>query len=819
MESHKNDLGVFVNVVLPVPIEKPYTYAVPEELQDKIGIGFRVEVQFGKSKRYAALIIDISQTAPPYKTKSIINVIDDEPLISKKYYIFWQWLAEYYCCSIGEVMNAALPANYKLSSETIVYKLNSSPPPDESLNDHAYLLMEALTNRAELNLNQVRELLNINSVLPLIHDLYRRGYIAVLEQLREKYKPQIVKYVTLSPYYSNDKDRLHEALDKAKRSEKQTRTILAYLQLVRKSTPVRYKDLITKADVKSDVIKALVKKEIFVVTTQEVNRIIVSDEEVTVNIELSKKQNESYLNILGLWKTKDVALLHGATGSGKTWIYKRIIQDNLKSGKQTLFLLPEIGLTVQIVQRLKHTFGDKVVVAHSGLNNNERADLWRRVQQGAPIVLGVRSSIFLPFSNLATVIVDEEHDASYKQNDPAPRYQGRDSAIYLATLWKAKVLLGTATPSVESYFNAKKGKYGLVNLRERFQTTQSPIIRFVDLRKKRLAKDSQFSEPLVEVIQETLDRKEQVILFKNRRGYAPVVRCDVCGWQAMCDNCDVALTYHKYKNNMHCHLCGLQKQIPLHCPACAATDIRLEGFGTQKIEDEIAVLFPNARVKRMDYDTTRGKQAYRKLIEAFESQEIDILVGTQMVTKGLDFDHVGLVGVIHADQQLYYPHFRAVERTFQLLVQVSGRAGRKHTAGNVVIQSYNPAHPVFADVAMNDYLSFFQMEIIQRQNWKYPPYYHLIKIMLKHKSKGVVVEASNILANRLRNRLGNRVLGPAEPGIARVRNQYLMDIGIKVERGGDIAGRVKDLIRVLISGIKKQKGLTTVRINVDVDPS
>jgi primosomal protein N' (replication factor Y) (superfamily II helicase) len=819
LESLNHDNRVFVQVVIPVPIEKPYTYAVPPEFQDRIGIGYRVEVQFGKSKRYAALVVGMNREVPSYRTKSILNVIDDQPLISDKYYVFWEWLAEYYCCSIGEIMNAALPANYKLSSETIVYKLNSSPLPDESLSDDAFLLLEALTNRAELNLNQVRELLSINSVLPLIHDLYRRGYIAVLEQLREKYKPQIVKYVVLSPYYTEDGDRIHEALDKTKRSEKQTRAILAYLQLARKAAPVRYKDLTNAADVKGDVVKSLEKKEIFIVSSQEVNRIAVSEEDTPEKIELSEKQKEAYASISEHWETKDVTLLHGATGSGKTWIYKRIIQDNLKQGRQTLFLLPEIALTVQIVQRLISTFGQRVVVAHSGLNNNERADLWRRVQQGAPIVLGVRSSIFLPFANLATVIIDEEHDASYKQNDPAPRYQGRDAAIYLATLWKAKVLLGTATPSVESYYNAKRKKYGLVNLRERYQATQVPVVRFVDLRKKRLAKDSQFSEPLIEIIQETLGRKEQVILFKNRRGYAPIVRCDVCGWQAMCDNCDVALTYHKYKNNMHCHLCGLQKRIPLHCPACAATDIRLEGFGTQKIEDEIEILFPDARVRRMDYDTTRGKQAYQNLIEGFERQEIDILVGTQMVTKGLDFDHVGLVGVIHADQQLYYPHFRAVERTFQLLVQVSGRAGRKDASGNVVIQSYNPTHPVFADVAMNDYISFFQREIFQREHWKYPPYYHLIKIVLKHKSKSVVVEASNILANRLRNKLGKRVLGPAEPGIARVRNQYIMEIGLKVERKGDISSRVKDLIKILIAGIKKQKGMTTVRINVDVDPS
>ena len=809
---------LYVDVILPIPIEKPYTYSVPAEFNDRIDFGLRVEVQFGKSKRYAAIIVDVSDVPPDYRTKGIIDVIDDTPLIDAMQLKLWQWMAAYYCCSIGEVMQAALPANYKLSSETIVYKLDTAPEPGRDVNDKGFLLLEALANRQEMSLEQVRDLLDIHAVLPLIHDLYRKGYIAVYEQLKEKYKPQLVKFVKLAPHYAQDSDNLHEALELTKRSEKQTRALLALIQVARNTPLVEQRKITRKADVGGDVIRALEKKEIVVITELAVNRIPVSTSDEAADFTLSPKQSEVYDDIHSIWNEKEVALLHGATGSGKTWIYKQLIKDTLEEGKQALFLLPEIALTVQIVQRLTSIFGERVVVAHSGLNNNERADLWRRVQDGAPIILGVRSSLFLPYKDLGVVIVDEEHDASYKQTDPAPRYQGRDTAIYLATQWKAKVLLGTATPSVESFFNAQKGKYGLVTLNERYQAAQYPVIRLVDLRKQRLGKDSQFSQPLVRVVEETLAKDEQVILFKNRRGYAPVVRCHICGWQAMCDRCDVALTYHKYRNLMQCHMCGFNKRIPISCPACASTEIRLEGHGTQKIEDEIAALFADATVKRMDLDTTRGKHAYRKLIEQFERQEIDILVGTQMVTKGLDFDHVGLVGVLHADQQLYLPHYRAVERTFQLLVQVSGRAGRKHTAGNVVIQTYNPTHPVFADVMLNDYLSFFNREIVQRKVWKYPPYYYLIKLTLKHKNKTTVSDAARLIAQQLKNRLGNRVIGPAEPPVARLRNHYLMDIGIKVEKQGNLIGKVKEFLREQIAELKKQKGLTTVRVNVDVDP-
>jgi primosomal protein N' (replication factor Y) len=506
------------------------------------------------------------------------------------------------------------------------------------------------------------------------------------------------------------------------------------------------------------------------------------------------------------------------TGSGKTWVYKKLLQEAQQRGQQTLYLLPEIAWTVQVVKRLRTIFGNQIVIAHSALSNNERVDLWKRVMEGAPFILGVRSSIFLPFKDLGVIVVDEEHDNSFKQSDPAPRYHGRDAAIYLATLSDARVLLGSATPSTESYYNALHDKYGLVELRARYLDIRMPDMELVDLRKSRLGKNSQFSRILIDQIQKTLDAQQQVIIFKNRRGYAPVVRCQLCSWHAQCDQCDVSLTYHKFNNNMQCHLCGTQRPVPVQCPACGSTEITLEGFGTQKIEDELGELFPDIKVARLDYDSTRSKFAYQKIIDNFEKQTVDILVGTQMVTKGLDFDHVGLVGVVHADQQLYFPHFRAMERTFQLLVQVSGRAGRKGKAGNVIVQTYNPSHPVFADVGLNDYLSFYNREIAERKRWGYPPYVHLIKVTVKHHNRNTVRQASIELGKRLRAKISRGILGPAEPSIGKVRNQYIMNLGLKIPRVTGRSSQIKDILLHEINSLKREKGMSTVRVNVDVDP-
>lgn len=757
--------------------------------------------------------------SPEYKTKAIIDVIDDTPVITRLQYAFWQWMSEYYCCTIGDVMNAALPAAMKLSSETSVYLIH---PPEEDdlieLSAHTRTVIEALSHRTELTLDEIRKLLAIQSVLPVIHLLYARGYIAVKEELIDIYKPKIEKYIRLAPHFRNDDKAMHEALDLTLRSEKQTQALLHLFRLTRSTPEVLQKTVIHAAEIDTNVIKALEKKGILEVVSREENRIELDEDEPTPEIMLNPDQEQACERIRNIWTEKHVVLLHGVTGSGKTWVYKKLLQEAQQRGQQTLYLLPEIALTVQVVQRLRRIFGNQIVIAHSALSNNERVDLWKRVMEGAPFILGVRSSVFLPFKDLGVIVVDEEHDSSFKQADPAPRYHGRDAAIYLATLCDARVLLGSATPSIETFFNAKLGKYGFVEMRTRYLDVRMPDMHLVDLRKHRLAKNSQFSQVLVDGIKKTLDAHQQVIIFKNRRGYAPLVRCQLCGWHAMCDQCDVSMTYHKFNNNLHCHLCGSQRPVPVQCPACGSTDIILEGHGTQKIEDELKVIFPDARVARLDYDSTRSKFSYQKIIDDFERQAVDILVGTQMVTKGLDFDHVGLVGVVHADQQLYFPHFRALERTFQLLVQVSGRAGRKETAGNVIVQTYNPSHAVFADVGFNDYLSFYNREIAEREHWAYPPFVHLIKITVKHPDRHVVRQAAGELAKRLRLRITRGVLGPAEPRIGKVRNQYIMNLGLKIGRVTGRSSQMKAIVLEEITTLKRQKGMTTVRVNVDVDP-
>lgn len=819
MKDNQNSTPRFADVIIPVALPKPYTYRIPAAMASRIHFGVRVEVQFGTSKRYSAIVVRVTEKAPEYSTKAIIDIIDDTPVITEIQYAFWRWMSEYYCCTIGEVMNAALPAGLKLSSETGVYLIHVPEEEDlDALTEHARMVIEALTHRTEMTLDEIRKLLGIQSVLQVIHLLFAKGYVAVKEELVDVYKPKIEKYLRLTDTLRGSDAAMHEALDITRRSEKQTQTLLHLFRLSRNTPEILQKTITDAAGVDTSVIKALEKKGLLEIVQREENRIALDESEPVAEIVLNADQETACASIRSFWEEKHVVLLHGVTGSGKTWIYKKLLREAQQRGQQTLYLLPEIALTVQVVQRLRKIFGNQIVIAHSALSNNERVDLWKRVMDGAPFILGVRSAVFLPFRDLGMIVVDEEHDISFKQSDPAPRYNGRDAAIYLATLCDARVLLGSATPSIETFYNARQDKYGLVELRSRYQDMRLPDMHLVDLRKHRLAKNSQFSLVLIEGIQKALDHQQQVIIFKNRRGYAPLTRCTICGWHAACDQCDVSLTYHKFNNNLQCHLCGTQKPIPARCPACGSTEIILEGFGTQKIEDELQVHFPTARIARLDYDSTRTKFAYQKIIDDFERKTVQILVGTQMVTKGLDFDHVGLVGVVHADQQLYFPHFRAVERTYQLLVQVSGRAGRKETPGNVIVQTYNPSHPIFADIGLNDYLSFFNRELAERQQWAYPPFVHLMKVTLKHHDRSTVRKAAIELARALRSRIPRGVLGPAEPRIGKVRNQYIMHLGVKVARVTGRSSEVKNILLEEIAALKRQKGMTTVRVNVDVDP-
>ena len=729
----------YVEVLLPLAIPKLYSYYVPEELLSNIQFGVRVEVQFGKSKYYTGIAIrTFKQQTPSKPLKPIVSVLDELPIITQTQYQFWQWISEYYCCHIGEVMIAALPAHLKLSSETILTLNHDIHDDFTHLDDKAYLIAEALSMREEITIDEVRDILQLKTVYPIINRLLHENVIFVKEALKDKYKPKTVHAIRFQSYYEQDLNRLTEAFDLTAKSEKQTNALVAIIQLHKQQPFILKQDVYKLVDVGPHIIKALEKKNIIESYQREVSR-LGSYEESTVNAQpLSAQQEKALIAIHSAFDQKEVVLLHGVTGSGKTRVYVELIQQLLANGSQALYLLPEIALTTQIINRLQKVFGDDIAVYHSRMTNNERVELWKAVMNGKKIVLGARSALFLPYQQLDLIIIDEEHDPSFKQYDPAPRYQARDAAIYYGNLQKAKILLGTATPSMESYYNAKQGKYGLVEMPERFGGINMPAVHIIDAKKELQGQKGQihFTSTLLDALKVSLEHKEQAILFQNRRGFAPYYQCGVCGWSAPCIHCDVSLTYHKYQHHLRCHYCGYRTKLPQTCPECGRQELHVRGFGTEKIEDDLLIYFPEASIARMDLDTTRTKNAYAKIINDFEERRIDILVGTQMVTKGLDFENVGIVSVLSADQLLQFPDFRSNERAFQLMTQVSGRAGRKQTQGKVLIQSFNPAHPVLADVINHDFKSFYQREIQERQAFQYPPFFRLIQITLNTQKTG-----------------------------------------------------------------------------------
>lgn len=812
---------LFIDVILPLALPRLYTYSVPKPLDKQIQVGHRVEVQFGKSKLYSALVTKIKKEPPEYKSKSIISILDKVPIVEPIHLEFWEWLAKYYACTMGEVMIAALPAGLKLSSET---KVQLSPVFDEDfskLTDNEYLITEALTLRDELSIDEIRKILNQYTVYPLINSLLVKRVILLKEELKLKYKPRTVSFVRLAEPYRSDSDTLKVAFEVVgTRAKKQLDALLGLIQLSRQQPQVKKSELIASVDINSSQIKALQEKGIFEVYEKEVSRIAGYDDETVSNFDLTMQQLTAKLEIQQLFTEKRTVLLHGVTGSGKTQVYIDLMQEAVEEGSQVLYLLPEIGLTTQIISRLQRVFGNKIAVYHSRLNNHERVELWHETLNGKPIILGARSALFLPFKNLDLIIIDEEHDNSFKQQDPAPRYNARDAAIYLAHQHNARVLLGTATPSMESYVNARLKKYGKVEMLSRFSGLEMPEIIIAnaaeETRKKTMK--SHFTSLLLDELKQALERGEQAILFQNRRGYAPTMSCETCGWTAACINCDVTLTYHKFAGNLRCHYCGYQTQMPANCNACGKTNLKVKGFGTEKIEDELKIYLPEVKVARMDWDSVRTKNSHQKIITDFEEKKVDVLVGTQMVTKGLDFDNVGLVGVLSADNLLFFPDFRANERAFQLLTQVSGRSGRRSKRGKVVIQAFNTVHPVLKEVVEYDFSSFYEREEQERINFRYPPFTRLIKITLKHKKSQFVYQAARIYVDLLRENLGGRVLGPAAPGIARVRNYYLMDVVVKLERKRDLIEKAKQWMLDAAVDVKGRKGLTQTRINVDVDP-
>lgn len=811
----------YATVILPLALPKPYTYSVPEALVAEVSFGKRVEVEFGKSKRYSALVLSVSAEAPEgYKAKPLLSVIDEAPIVNEQQIALWHWIADYYLCSLGEVMNASLPANLKLASETIISLSPLFGTDFSELSDDEYLIAEALSIQHEISIDDVRGITQRKAVYPLIRRMLDKRILYLKEDLKEKYKPKTIGCLRLQSPYAEQPELLKEAFEQLSRATRQTEALMAYLQLAKQLPFVRKQDVYDKAGVNSTVLRSLAEKGIIELYEREVSRLGSYEEDTIDAHELAPQQVQALAEIEQAFQAQKPVLLHGVTGSGKTRVYIELMQAAIDRGEQVLYLLPEIALTTQIISRLEKVFGPQIAVYHSKLSNNERVELWNGVLNGKPATLGARSALLLPYRKLGLIIVDEEHDSSYKQYDPAPRYNARDAAVFLSHLHGCPIVLGTATPSLESFFNAQAGKYQLISMPERFGGLQLPEIAIVDaskeLRERKL--QSHFTSVLLEALQGCLERKEQAILFQNRRGFSPIYQCTNCGWNAECIHCDVSLTYHKFHNNLRCHYCGYQAQLPAACPACGNKQLRLKGFGTEKIEDELKIYLPDARIARMDLDTVRGKHAHARLIHEFEEGRIDILVGTQMVTKGLDFEKVAVVGVLSADQLLQFPDFRAGERAFQLMLQVAGRSGRKHRRGQVIVQAFNTTSPVLGEVVAGDYPSFFKRELKERKDFQYPPYLRLIRITLRHTKPEKVNAGARLYEQSLKNRLGDWVLGPAVPQVARVRTYYLIDFLIKVPKDAKKIKYVKTCIRTANEQLNAAKGLSGVRVSVDVDP-
>jgi primosomal protein N' (replication factor Y) len=819
---------LFVDVVLPLAIPNLLTYRVPFELNEEMIQGCRVVVQLGKTKLYTAVVRRVHEDPPQkYQAKYINSLLDATELVNERQFKLWEWLSGYYMCTLGEVMSAALPSSLKLASETKVVLDDKWDGDDSKLSDKEFLIVEALQLKEILSLSEISEILDQKTIQPIIKSLVEQNVVITDEELKQRYKPLTKDYVRLTKSACEDSN-LQGVFDSLeKRAPKQLELLMGFFKL---SGDVEHAErLVDKLKLQKAVgadaslVKKLVEKEVFDIESIEVDRLKPFDESDQALKKFSEPQEEAYVAVKENWHGKDVVLLHGVTGSGKTEIYVKLIEEALEQGKQVLYLLPEIALTTQIIGRLKHYFGERIGVYHSKFNQNERVEIWHKVAKGITgkydIILGARSSVFLPFSNLGLIIVDEEHETSFKQFDPAPRYNARDTAVVLANLHGSKVLLGSATPAVETYHNATNGKYGLVTLSKRFGGLQLPEVQCADIRKelKEKTMKSHFSSFLLSEMERVLDDGEQIILFQNRRGYAPMWQCHMCGHVPQCTRCDVSLTYHKHSHQLKCHYCGYSKTPPRKCDACGSGDLKMLGFGTEKIEEELSDLLPEKKIARMDLDTTRSKHSYQQLINDFENGDIDILVGTQMVTKGLDFDNVSLVGVLNADQMLKFPDFRSSERSYQLMAQVAGRAGRKKKRGKVIIQTYTPDHWVIQKVMHNRYNELFDHEILERKNYLYPPFYRLLEITLKHKDPNVIVHASQTFANTLNEKLGNRVLGPEAPYVSRINNWYIRQVLVKMERE-TAPSAFKKIIWDSIEDLKQMKDFKSVWVSLDVDP-
>ena len=828
-------LTYFADILLPLPLEATFTYRVPQDLEGRVVFGVRVIVPFGRSKLYSGLVTRVHTEAPnALSTKYILDVMDERPVISTRQFQLWQWMADYYMCSLGEVMACALPSALRLASETKI-KLHPDFSGDVSvLNEYELRIVEALVHKDQMTISEVAKSAQVQKILPVIKSLVDKRVVVTDEEIRNPYKPKKETYIRLAQEFTEEETfmALLDRLNGSARTAPQADLLLSFMMLTRRegkydfTAAVPRGELLQAREVSSARLQTLLKKGILLSEEVVTSRLVdLSARDEVESIQLTEAQQTCLDQIHEQFAQHPVTLLHGVTGSGKTEIYIKLIDEVLQQGRQVLYLLPEIALTTQIVNRLRQYFGDKVGVYHSRFNEYERVEIWNRVlEQGSGVtqkyqlILGARSALLLPFQDLGLIIVDEEHDTSYKQQDPAPRYHARDCAVVLAALHKSPALLGTATPSLESYYNVEQGKYGLVQLTQRYANRRLPDIWVVNMAAAAKQRQVQgiFSNFLIEKIGEALNKKEQVILFQNRRGYAVRMVCHTCESMPTCKYCDVTLTYHKRSNLLKCHYCGYAIEVPTECPTCHSTDIELKGFGTEKVEETLAAIFPDAHIARMDLDTTRSKNGHQQIISDFEQHWTDILVGTQMVTKGLDFDRVSVVGILNADALISYPDFRAFERAFQLLSQVSGRAGRKEVPGKVVVQTYQPNHAALRYVESNDFSAMYVSQIAERREYGYPPVTRLVKVTLKHPDEKTVSAAADALAIPMRTAFPGRVLGPESPLVSRVQNYFLKDFWIKLPKDGKLSANKRTLKNILKT-FQQQKGMKAIRVLVNVD--
>jgi len=820
---------VFVEVILPFQLSQLFTYRVPQDMVFYAALGKRVIVQFGAKKYYTGLIRRITQTCPPnIEIKNITEILDEQPIVNELHFTFWEWIASYYFCSIGEVFKAALPAGMKLESETAI-TINHNSVYSGDLNEKENKIIDKLSNVETLTLNEVSAVLEQKSTIKIIQSLINKDIIHINESIKERYKPVKEPYIKLTDSMYDEKQLL-QTINQLAKAPRQLQLLMSYLQQSNHYNPdaiaeVKKKDLLNSLNASVSALHSLTAKNIFEIYFKDSSRLLPQKKLFDQPAPLSNEQTTSYQEIVTQFEHKNVVLFHGVTASGKTEIYIHLINDCIAKGLQVLYLLPEIAITTQIINRLSAVFGEKTGIYHSKFSDAERVEIWSNIAgikigesvEQYEVILGVRSSIFLPFKQLGLIIIDEEHENTYKQFDPNPRYHARDAAIMLAHLHGAKVLLGTATPAIESYFNAKSGKYGFVELLNRYHDVQLPEIMVADMKlamkKKQMV--GHFTPQLIECMQQAFVEKQQVILFQNRRGYSPYIVCESCGWTAKCTSCDVSLTYHKHSESLVCHYCGYTVTHIAKCGNCKSPKIKMQGFGTEKIEDELTSIFPDIRIARMDLDSMRAKQAYYKLINDFENHNVDVLVGTQMVSKGLDFDNVGVVGIMSADHLLNYPDFRAYERSYQLMSQVSGRAGRKGKRGKVIIQTFTPENYIIHDVIHSNYIHVFQTQVLERQQFNYPPFSRLLAIILKHKQQDVLNEAADAFAVELRKIFEHRVLGPEFPVINMIQTLFLKNILLKIEKEKPIE-KAKRLLKKIADKIKQK--YTTLIIVVDVDP-